>query len=129
MFKHILLVSVSLLALVPSVAHADKDFADGRGGSHDCDSDGNVNILHDGGTYVLTGECKQINVEASNVRVMVADVELLSINGNGNVVKATAIDSININGNKNSVRWKSAKIGRRPTVLANGSGNSVARAK
>src|SRR5690349_13452804 len=100
----------SLFALAPT-AHADKDFAEGRGATFDCGEDDSVNILHDGGTYVLTGACRQVNIEGSNVRLTIADVDQLSINGNGNVIKASAVGTVLINGNKNNVRWKSAKTG------------------
>jgi len=117
------------LALAPSVASADKDFAEGRGATFDCGEDDSVNILHDGGTYVLTGACRQVNIEGSNVRLTIADVDQLSINGNGNIIKASAVGTVLINGNKNNVRWKTAKTGRRPSVATNGDGNSVAKLK
>lgn len=129
MLKLTALLVVSSIALVPSLARADKDFTDGTGGTHDCAQDSSVNIVHDGGSYTLTGECSQVNISGSNVRITIADVESLSINGTGNVVQATVVGAIQINGTKNSVRWKTPKTGRRPKVATNGSRNSVSKSK
>ena len=116
-----------ILALTPSIALADKDFASGPGAIYDCGEDPVVNILHNGGTYVITGACTQINIEGSDVRLTVDDVDQLSVNGDGNTIKAAEVETILINGDKNSVRWTHAKSGHRPTVATNGSGNSVTR--
>lgn len=129
MMKLATLLLVSSIALLPSLAHADRDFAGGPGATYDCTEDPIVNILHDGGTYVITGECQQINVDGNNVRVTVEDVGQLALNGNGNAIKAVAVDTILINGDKNSVRWTKAKSGHEPTVAANGDGNAVTRTK
>lgn len=129
MLKLTALVLISSLSLLASPAHADKDFMSGTGATYDCGEDGSVNIVHDGGTYTLTGECTQVNVEGSNVHITVADVESLAINGNGNVVRAATVGTILINGDQNTVHWRSAKTGRRPTVATNGEGNSVARSQ
>ena len=127
MLKLTALALVASLALVPSVAHADKDFAEGRGATYDCGEDGTVNILHSGGTYVLTGECRQVNIEGSNVRITIADVDQLAVNGSGNVIKLRAVDTILVNGSRNNVSWRTAKGGDRPTVAAYGDNNSIAR--
>lgn len=127
MMKLATLLLVSSIALLPSLAHADRDFTGGAGATYDCGEDPVVNILHDGGTYVITGDCRQINIDGNNVRVTVDDVDQLSLNGNGNAIKAAAVDTILINGDNNSVRWTTAKSGHRPTVAANGDGNSVTR--
>lgn len=123
------LILISAVALVPSLARADKDFAGGTGATYDCGEDSTVNILHNGGTYVITGECTQINIEGNNVRLTVADVDQLSLNGTGNTVKAAEVGTILINGDNNSVRWSRAKSGRKPTVAANGNGNTITRNK
>lgn len=129
MMKLAALILVSTVALVPSLARADKDFAGGAGATYDCGEDGTVNILHNGGTYVITGECSQINIEGNDVRLTVADVDQLALNGTGNTVKAGAVGTILINGDKNSVRWSRAKSGRKPTVAANGNGNTITKNK
>ena len=129
MMKLATLILVSTVALVPSLARADKDFAGGPGATYDCGEDSTVNILHNGGTYVLTGECSQINIEGNNVRITVADVDQLAINGTGNTIKAAEVGTILINGDKNSVRWSRAKSGRKPTVAANGNGNTITKNK
>ncbi|MBL0215947.1 MAG: DUF3060 domain-containing protein [Myxococcales bacterium] len=117
------------LALVPTVALADKDFEDGTGATYDCAADPTVNISTGGGTYTFTGACKQINVNGGSVKITVAEVDELNVNGAGNTITADTVGAININGTKNKITWKKAKTGKKPAVATNGKGNSVAKAK
>lgn len=131
MFKPITLALVSAfaLAITPSLALADKDFLGTDGGSHDCTEDATVNINNGSGTYTLTGACKQVNLNGGKLTVSIADVDELNINGAGNTITVDAVGAIHINGAKNKVTWKKAKTGKKPGVMTNGKGNSVAKAK
>jgi hypothetical protein len=118
-----------LVVLVPTIAAADKDFDSGTGGSYDCGADPVVNVQLSDASFTFTGECKEIHLNGSNLRVTIASTDQLSINGAGNVAKLTKVDDILVNGDNNNIRWRHGKSGRRPSVAANGAGNSIARAR
>jgi len=116
-----------ILALIPAVAHADKDLE--ASGIHDCGTDAVVNIVNAGGTYTLTGTCTQVNINGGANTVTIDDVDELNLNGATNKITVTAVGAINVNGAKNSIKWKKAKAGKKPKVAVNGKGNSIAKIK
>jgi len=123
------LASLLLALVIPTHVYADQNFAEGTGATFNCGDDPVVNITHDQGTYTLLGDCREINVSGSNLRLTIEHTSALDINGVGNNVNVTEVGAININGTKNSVKWKRAESGRRPAVGVNGRGNSVRRSR
>ena len=118
---------VLAITLAPAIAFADKELEDG--GTHDCGADPVVNIVKAGGTYTLTGECTQVNVNGGTITGTFESVDELNVNGDKNKVTVTTLGAVNVNGVKNSVKWKKAKTGKKPKVATNGKGNSVAKIK
>src|SRR4051794_36828382 len=99
---------VLTLVTVPAIALADKDLDAGDNVTYDCGEDGIVNINHDGGSYTLTGECSEVNLNGSNASVTIENVDQLAINGAGNRATAAKIATILVHGDKNTVRWRKA---------------------
>ena len=67
------------ITLAPAITFADMELEDG--GTHDCGTDPVVNIVKAGGTYTLTGECTQVNVNGSTITGTFGSVDELNVNG------------------------------------------------
>lgn len=119
----------SVLGLSAGVALADKDFTEAGDATYDCAADPVVNIAASAGTFTLTGECKEVNVNGSKLVITAADVGEININGASNKITLGVVAQIAVNGAKNKVTWKKAKTGKKPTVSTTGVGNSVAKGK
>ena len=117
------------LAVMPTLAAADKDFTEGPGVTWDCGQDANVNINHANGKYILTGECKTITINGDSNNVAIATATEVDINGATNKITIGTVATINVNGATNKVTWKKATTGKKPAVNVVGLKNSVAKAK
>lgn len=126
-FASLLVLATSL---VPAAAFAEKDFAEaGKAITYDCGEDPEVSISASATTFTLTGACKEINLSASKVTLVVAEVAEITISGTANKVTLTTVGEIQVSGSKNKVTWKKALTGKKPSVTATGVGNSIAKAK
>jgi hypothetical protein len=108
-----------------SIAHADKIFRVGKGGTWDCKQDPVVSIEHGNGTYTLKGACKSINLTGGNNTLTVASTGSINITGAHNKVAIDTVDSINIVGSDNTVTYKAAAHGDNPSVSKIGTNNVV----
>jgi len=118
-----------MLALVPATAHADKIFADGQGGTHDCADDPVVEINHGKGVYTFKGACTSINLNGGESKVTIAKVESINVNGASNKITIGELGELLVNGDKNSITWKKAITGTKPNVIANGKSNKISKVK
>jgi len=120
---------VLLLALVPSVAAADKSFTGDKKATWDCAKDPEVSITSSKATFTLTGACKSISVTGSDVKLTIESIADLVLNGDGITATVATLGEVTINGNKNSIVWKKARSGDKPGVQNNGKTNSVTQEK
>ncbi len=119
---------LALLLALSTTALADKNFeSEDDGNTHDCGSDGRVNVNYDGASLTLSGACTEININAKNVKVTVDDVDDININGSKNTVKTGTLGKVTINGAGNKVTYKKAKSGKKPGATVLGKGNSVVK--
>ena len=123
------LVIISLLALAPSLAIADKAFNTGKGATWDCAKDPDVAINHGKGTYTFKGACKTINLNGGESTIAIESVESLNVNGGKNKITVDAVDSLNVNGADNTITWKKGKSTDTPAVNTVGNGNKIGKAK
>jgi hypothetical protein len=120
----------AFLALIPSVALADKNFTGGKGATWDCSKDPIVNINHGQGTYTLKGACKTINVNGGHNTLAIESVDALDINGASNTVSAGSVDAIAISGADNTITWKKSKgADGKPAISTLGQNNNVKQGK
>ena len=108
-----------------SIAHADKVFRIGKGGTWDCKQDPVVSIEHGNGNYTLKGTCKSVNLTGGNNTLTVATTDSINITGAHNKVAIDTVDSINIVGSDNTVTYKAAAHGDNPSVSKIGTNNVV----
>ena len=95
------------MLLLPSLAVAEKRFSsDGRGVTWDCNTDPNVAIEGNNGTFTLTGACKKIVVDGNQNNIHVDAADKVTINGNENKVDAGTLGSLAVNGNTNTFKAK-----------------------
>jgi len=121
--------AVLLLLLVPTLAFADKEFAEpSDGDSWDCSKDAVVTVNYSKAAFTLTGTCTEVTINGTSLKLTAENVDKLGVNGAKNVVTTTELGSVAINGNSNKVTWKKAKTGKKPKVSTNGRGNSVKKA-
>ena len=108
-----------LIALTPVLAHADKSFNDGKGGTFDCKADDSVTINGNSATYTLKGPCKVVTVNGNQNKLAIEKVDILTLNGNTNTTTADAVNQVvSANGNDNKVTYKAGE----PTVSSAGKG-------
>jgi len=117
--------ALALALALPAVAHADKSFNGGKGGSWDCKSDPVVVITGGSARYTLTGECKSINVTGGHNTLTIESSGTLDITGASNTVTIDAVDAININGAQNKVTWKKGKSSPKPAISQLGQKNVI----
>ena len=120
---------VLLLALIPTVAAADKSFSGDKNATWDCTKDPEVSITSDKATFTLTGACKSLSVSGNDVKLTIESIADLVLNGNKITATIAELGEVTINGNNDSVVWKKAQSGAKPGVQNNGKTNSVAKAK
>lgn len=108
-----------------SIAHADKVFRVGKGGTWDCNQDPVVSILHGNGNYTIKGNCKSVNLTGGNNTLTVAVTDSIDITGAHNKIAIDTVDSINIIGSDNTVTYKAAAHGDAPSVSKIGTNNVV----
>lgn len=138
---------ISSLALVPSLALADKTYMDETSVTHDCKTEPNVKVNAGNGTFTFTGPCNKIGINGGNNTVRIERVKKLGVNSSANTVEVTTVDDIGVNGSNNKVHadvvknvgingtdntvtYKSGPGGRRkPTVGKAGTGNTVTQRK
>jgi len=112
-----------MIALAPAVAHADKTYNDGKGGTWDCAKDAEISINANKGTYTFKGACTQITINGNGNKVTIEKTANLDVNGNKNTVDVASVDAISTNGNDNAVTYKGS-----PAVTNLGSRNKVSGA-
>ena len=120
------LITVCALAM-PALAHADKTYTDGKGGSWDCKKDHTVNINIGKGKFTLAGPCKTVNINGDGNRVTIAATGDLNISGAANKVDAGTVDAITIQGTDNRVTWKKGDSADHPAIKTDGKGNKVSK--
>src|SRR5688572_6476140 len=112
---------VLLLALVPSLASADKVYNDaGAKVAHDCDKDGNAIFNGSAASGAITGKCDKITVNGSTANLTIASVATLTVTGSMNEVTVDAVDRVSITGTKNTVSWKKGVSVAKPKVSQTG---------
>lgn len=107
------------LLLLSSPAFADKNYAEGKGGTWDCAKDGVVSIQANDGKYTFKGACKAVSVNGNNNQITLETTAMLSVNGNKNSVEAAAADALLVPGNENKVSVK-----KKPNTLSNPGNNN-----
>src|SRR5260221_9129634 len=65
---------VLLLALIPTVAAADKSFSGDKNATWDCTKDPEVSITSDKATFTLTGACKSLSVSGNDVKLTIESI-------------------------------------------------------
>jgi hypothetical protein len=101
-----------LIALAPTVAHADKVYLRGGKDSRwNCADDPVVYIKKSNGRYTFSGACKLISINGGKATLTIESVETLAVNGDNNHVTVGTLDSISINGSDNTITYKTAKSG------------------
>ena len=121
---------VLLLALVPSLASADKTYNDaGAKIAHDCDKDGNAVLNGAAASGAITGKCDKISITGSTSKLTIASVANLSITGSMNEVTVDAVDKVSVTGTKNTVIWKKGVSLAKPKVSQTGVGNKIKQEK
>lgn len=116
-----------LIALAPALAHADKRFNKGRGGTWDCASDPVVH-LNTTGNFTLTGACKEVHINKGKGTITIESAAELHVNGSGNTITVTAVDELHVNGSDNKIRYSKGVTQAAPEVHANGKRNDIAAA-
>jgi hypothetical protein len=123
------LLAICLLALAPSIAHADKNYIGGKGASWDCKKDPVVNINHGKGKYTFTGACKEVNVNGGENTIAIASTAALHLTGGKNKITIGDVDDINVVGADNVITYKKGVTGDAPKVSQIGDGNKISKAK
>lgn len=103
------MLAALLLALTPTLAHADKTILTGKGVMWDCATDPVVYINHGNGHYKLSGACKSITLNGGKNTLTIESVETLAVNGGFNTITIGILDSVSINGSDNKITYKAAK--------------------
>jgi hypothetical protein len=99
-----------LIALAPTVAHADKIYLHGGKDSRwNCADDPVVYIRKSGGRYTFSGACKLININGGKMTITIESVETLAVNGDNNHITVGTLDSVSINGSDNTITYRTAK--------------------
>ena len=118
-----------ILALVPSVARAEKVFKKATGNeTWDCATDPVVRITQDKGTFGLLGECKRVTVSGKKNVVTVMSTTKLAVSGSSNLVQVEDVGTIAVSGRSNQITWAKAKTGDKPKITK-AKGNTVDQKK
>lgn len=121
-----LIIAAAITCLAgPGIAHADKAYNAGKGGTWDCKKDPVVHINSGSGSYTLKGSCKMVNLNAGNTKLTIESTENVSVSGSNNKLTIGAVDHINVVGSDNTVSYKSSVRGGAPSVNNVGSNNVV----
>jgi len=119
-----------LIALVPSVALADKSYNSEQSATHDCNKDPVVSINASGGTFTLTGTCDKVGINGSSNTVTIESVKKLGVNGASNKADVGAAEKIGVAGSSNTITYKTGLGGKgKPKVGSVGVGNKVTQVK
>ena len=116
-----------MIALVPSVAAADKELAKGQ--TWDCKKDPVVHIGNGKGTYTFKGTCTSISVGGGQNKLTIEAVGTLDVGGAKNTIKVGTVDTIDVGGAGNTITWKKAKSGDKPTLKGQPDKNKIDKAK
>jgi len=117
-----------LIAITPLVAHADKTFTKGKGGTWDCNKDPVVDINHGKANYKLTGTCKTVNINGGQNTLSIESVESLNVTGAQNTITIGTVASVNVVGSENKITYKKA-TSEPADINVVGSDNKVGAAK
>src|SRR5258708_29185771 len=102
-------ILIAVIAIVPSVAAADKDLAKGQ--TWNCKKDPVVHIGNGKGTYTFKGACTSISVGGGQNKLTIEAVDTLDVGGAKNTIKIGTVDTIRVGGADNTITWKKAKSG------------------
>ncbi|HTL38741.1 MAG TPA: hypothetical protein VL326_36670, partial [Kofleriaceae bacterium] len=114
-----------LVAVIPVVAYADKNFRSGKGATWDCKKDPKVNIGHGKGVYTFKGACTQINLNGGKSKLTIESVDELNVSSASNTITIGTLGTVNLVGANNKVTYKAAKEGATAKVNMVGANNSV----
>src|SRR5262245_26390148 len=117
-----------VLALIPTMAHAEKVFKKATSETWDCATDPVVRIVQDKGTFGFLGECKRITVSGKKNVVSIASATKVVVSGKGNLVQIEDVSTIVVSGRGNQITWAKAKTGDKPKITK-GAGNKVEQKK
>jgi hypothetical protein len=118
-----------LLAMLPSVVHAEKVFKKATGNeTWDCATDPYVRISQDKGTFGLLGECKRVTISGKKNVVTVTSTTKLTVSGTGNFIQVDDVSSIAVSGRSSQITWAKAKSGDKPKITK-AKGNTVDQKK
>ncbi len=112
---------VLTLVLVPTLAHADKSFNAGKGGTWDCAKDPQISIQANSGTYAFKGTCKTVNVNGNANKITIETTGQLNVMGNDNKVDAVRAEGVHAMGNHNVITVKSGS----PRIANIGNDNKI----
>jgi hypothetical protein len=125
MYKLVILIAAIASLGGSSIAHADKVFRVGKGGTWDCKQDPVVDIQHGSGNYTLKGACKTVNLNGGANTMTIESAATLNVVGASNQVTIDSVDTINLVGSNNKVTYKGAITGDSPAIINVGTSNVV----
>lgn len=82
-----------------------------------------VPLQQDGAVIRVEGACDELRIDSDAAAVIVDDVAILTLTGDGTVVYANDIGEIRVSGSANAIHW----LGETPQVTDSGSANTLRR--
>jgi hypothetical protein len=117
-----------LLALLPATARAERSYTSEKAVTHDCTKEPEVAIAGGGGGYTLTGPCTKLTVNGNGNTIKAESVAKVTVAGSKNTVEVDAVDRLSASGNDNTITYKRGVTGK-PKVAAIGSNNKLNQVK